>query len=125
MTLTPPRTRTRVPDFTSVATKSESLYSGGFSLEIWTNMVPDLSSLVTKRCNGSGKVRSWNKLETTVSERAILQGKPECHGAGRISIQERRVLVRWHGAPDLWLLENEHRLQYHWITVFHYSWQLP
>lgn len=52
------------------------------------------------------------KAQAPIRRRRILQRIPEPDRRRRIRIQERRILVRRHGAPDLRLLADDHRLEH-------------
>lgn len=55
------------------------------------------------------------KAQTPILPRRILKRIPPAHGARRIRIQKRAILVRRHRAPDLGLLAYDHRLQHAWV----------
>lgn len=61
--------------------------------------------------HGRPPVAAGQEAQTPVLGRRVLERVPEAHGARRVRVQERAVLVRGHGAADLGLLADDHALQ--------------
>lgn len=56
-------------------------------------------------------VRPGQEAQAPVLQRRVLERIPEAHGARRLGVQERAVLVRRDGAAYLGLLADDHALQ--------------
>lgn len=62
--------------------------------------------------DGRAPMRTFRETQAPVFGRRVLERDPEPHRAGRVRVQEGAVLMRFHPAPDLRLLADDHALQH-------------
>ena len=62
---------------------------------------------------------SWNSPHASVLLSCGVKWHPNATNGERICNKERTIFVGWYFSSDSWVLENVHRLSYHWILKKH------